>query len=88
MYFPSISPRRGAGGGAGSGAGRRKKKKTASGINAPPNRGDEQILVGGVSYKISAYSNGSGALTRIPRGQSFAGRAAGGATRSDIYGTK
>jgi len=90
MYFPSISPRRGAGGGGGgSGAGRRKKKKTGtSGINAPQNRGEETVLVGGATFKISAFSNGSGALTKMPRGRPFAGRGAGGATRSDVYGTR
>ena len=82
MHFPSLSAR-------GTGTARRRRKRPAtSGINAPPNRGGEQIVIAGVSYKISAFSNGSGALTRIPRGQLFAGRAAGGATRSDIYGTR
>ena len=62
--------------------------KSANGIS--PGKSSTSIIrgTGGTSRRAIAYGAGGGPALVIPSGQLFAGRLAGGALRSQTYGTR
>ncbi|KAG7439771.1 uncharacterized protein BT62DRAFT_1013498 [Guyanagaster necrorhizus] len=77
----------GKSGGAGKsgGGGKSGGSSSGSGSGAKP---IQPVNTGGSSKKSFSYSTGGGSALTIPSGQPFAGRSQGGASRSQVYGTR
>ncbi|KAJ8515500.1 hypothetical protein ONZ45_g7092 [Pleurotus djamor] len=95
MYFPFITkrdPRGGGGGGRGGGGGGGRSGGGARGGGGGGGRGSAgrtaRVSSSAGSRGASSRGSGGGAPVRIPAGQPFAGRQAGGGTRSSVYGTQ
>ncbi|KAJ7206288.1 hypothetical protein GGX14DRAFT_522430 [Mycena pura] len=87
---------KGGGGGGGKGGGGGSKGGSSSGGKASSSSSggrsgsskSSSISSGGTKKTVSTYGNGGGKTFTIPAGQLFAGRTQGGATRSQIWGTR
>jgi len=102
MFIPFISEPRlfrrkgGGGGGRGGGGGGRSSGgggKSSSGGGGKSSNSKGQSRTGGITtgsstQRTSTYSRGFSSPAVIPTGQLFAGRIAGGGSRSQIFGTK
>ncbi|KAJ6533237.1 hypothetical protein B0H19DRAFT_1214042 [Mycena capillaripes] len=87
-----LSRRRGWGGGGKSGSGGGGKAGSSSSSSSSSGKSgsskSSSISSGGTTKTVSTYGNGGGKAITIPAGQPFAGRTQGGATRSQIWGTR
>ncbi|KAJ7131868.1 hypothetical protein C8R43DRAFT_1239673 [Mycena crocata] len=93
-----LSRRRGGGasggkGGGGGGKGGGKSGGTTNkggGSNSSGKSGGKtsSITTGGTGKSITSYNNGGGKASVISSGNAFAGRSQGGASRSQIYGSR
>ncbi|KAA1475007.1 hypothetical protein DENSPDRAFT_841707 [Dentipellis sp. KUC8613] len=92
---PKELGRRKGGGGGGKGGGGSSGGKSgggtsggtgSGGVGSSGSRVPVSSLPAGKSG-ATAYGGGGGKPVTIPSGQAFAGRSAGGGTRSDVYGT-
>ncbi|KAF7328868.1 hypothetical protein MVEN_02516500 [Mycena venus] len=63
-------------------------KGSSSGSSSSTSRKTTPISTGGSTKSVSMYSNGGGKSITIAAGQLFGGRTAGGATRSQVYGSR
>ncbi|KDQ52173.1 hypothetical protein JAAARDRAFT_62106 [Jaapia argillacea MUCL 33604] len=79
-------------GGGGKGGGSSGKGGGSSGSGSKGGGTSSVGLSGGKTANgkssATAYGSGGGKVTTIPSGQPFAGRTAGGASRSQVYGTR
>ncbi|KAJ7702681.1 hypothetical protein B0H17DRAFT_1157389 [Mycena rosella] len=70
-----------------SGSGSTGSSSSSKGGSSTPIK-STPIKSGGSGRTITGYNNGGGKVSSIPVGQLFAGRSQGGATRSQVWGTR
>ncbi|KAJ3739506.1 hypothetical protein DFH05DRAFT_1537946 [Lentinula detonsa] len=98
MLLPFISRRsskrpnkRAGGGGGGRGGGSSGSSSSGKGSSSSSGKGSSfssSSSSGSSSRSITPYGNGATKVITIPSGQLFSGRTAGGATRSQVFGTR
>ncbi|KAJ3989646.1 hypothetical protein F5890DRAFT_1400640 [Lentinula detonsa] len=98
MLLPFISRRsskrpnkRAGGGGGGRGGGSSGSSSSGKGSSSSSGKGSSfssSSSSGSSSRSITPYGNGATKVITIPSGQLFSGRSAGGATRSQVFGTR
>ncbi|KAJ7078327.1 hypothetical protein B0H15DRAFT_539048 [Mycena belliarum] len=76
-----------SGGKTGGSSGGSGGKVTSGALGSSPVK-SSSITIGGSSRTASQYNGGGGRISVIPTGQPFSGRSEGGATRSQVWGTR